>query len=79
MSKFCNDDLNKFAMFLRKGVYPYEYMESWEKFNETSLPHKEDFNCELTLEDISDKDYEHTQKVFKKYCTDMGDYHDFYA
>ena len=33
--KFCNRDLNKFVLLLRKGVYPYEYMDSWEKFSET--------------------------------------------
>ena len=60
--KFCNGNLNKFVMLLRKGVYPYEYMDSWERFNETSLPPKKDFYNELTLEDISDKNYEHTQK-----------------
>ena len=31
--KFCNNDLNKFVMLLRKGVYPYEYMDGWDKFN----------------------------------------------
>ena len=36
----CNGDLNKFVLLLRKGIYPYEYMNSWEKFNETSLPDK---------------------------------------
>ena len=35
-----NGDLNKFVLLLRKGVYPYEYMDSWERFNETSLPDK---------------------------------------
>ena len=35
--QFCNKDLNKFALLLRKGMYPYEYMDSWEKFNETSI------------------------------------------
>ena len=54
-------------------------MDSWERFNETSLPPKKDFYSELTLEDISDKDYEHAQKLFKEYCTDMGDYHDLYV
>ena len=39
----CNGNLNKFAMFLRKGVYPYEYIDSWEKFNETALPSKKIF------------------------------------
>ena len=49
--QFCNGDLNKFALLLRKGAYPYEYMDSWERFNETSLPPKKDFYGELTLED----------------------------
>ena len=62
MHKFGNGNLNKFVILLRKGVYPYEYMDSWERFNETSLPPKKDFYNELTLEDISDKNYEHTQK-----------------
>ena len=35
--KFCNGDHNKFVLLLTKGVYPYEYMDSWEIFNETSL------------------------------------------
>ena len=38
--KFCSGDLNKFSLLLRKGVYPYEYMYSWKKFNETELPDK---------------------------------------
>ena len=33
--QFCNGDLNKFVLLLRKGVYPYEYMESWKRFSET--------------------------------------------
>ena len=41
--KFCDGNLNKFVLLLRKGVYPYEYMESWERFNETSLPPKISF------------------------------------
>ena len=51
--KFCNKDLNKFVMLLRKGVYPYEYMDSWDKFNETSIPNKESFYCNLTMENIT--------------------------
>ena len=35
MHKFCNGDLNIFVLSLRKGVYPNEYMDSWERFNET--------------------------------------------
>ena len=79
MYQFSNGDLNKFVLLLRKRLYSCEYMDSWERFNETSLPPKKDFYSELTLEDITDKDYNHTQKVFKEYCTDMGDYHDLYV
>ena len=38
--QFCDGDLNKFVLLLRKGLYPYKYMDSWEKFDETSLPPK---------------------------------------
>ena len=38
---FCINDLNKFILLLRKGVYPYEYMDHWERFNETLLPSKQ--------------------------------------
>ena len=54
---FCNNDLNKFILLLRKGVYPYEYMDSWENFSETSLPSKENFYSNLNVEDIDDIDY----------------------
>ena len=43
MYQFCNGDVNKSVLLLRKGVYPYEYMESWERFNETLLPDKNIF------------------------------------
>ena len=52
---FCNNDLNKFILLLRKGVYPYEYMDSREKFNEKSLPSKEDFYSNLNMEDIDER------------------------
>ena len=54
-------------------------MGNWERFNEASLPSKKYFYSELILEDISDKNYEHAQKVFKEYCKNMGDYHDLYV
>ena len=64
--EFCNGDTNKFILLLRKGVYPYEYVDSWERFNETALPYKHFFHGELKLEDITHKDYTHAQKVFKQ-------------
>ena len=51
-----NNDINKFILLLRKGVYPYEYMDDWEKFNEIKLPEKEEFYSNLNLEDIRDAD-----------------------
>ena len=64
--KFCNEDINEFILLLRKGVYPYEYMASWERFNETSLPDKKYFYSELYFEDITNKDYTHAQKVLEE-------------
>ena len=55
--RFCNKDLNKFVLLLRKGVYPYEYMDNWERFNETLLLNKEDFYSNLNMENITDTDY----------------------
>ena len=59
ISQFCNGNSNKFVMLLGKGVYSYEYMDSWEKFDETALPSKEAFYSNLNLENISDEDYAH--------------------
>ena len=63
--EFCNGDLNKFILLLRKGVYPYEYMDSWERFNET-LPYKESFYSNLNMEDITDVDHWHAKRVFNE-------------
>ena len=53
-------------MLLRKGAYPYEYMDSWERFIETTLPNIKAFYIKLYLEDITDEDYIHAQKVFEE-------------
>ena len=55
-------------------------MDSWEKFNETSLPSKEDFYSNLNMEDIDEIDYRHSNNVFKSFkLEDLGDYHDLYV
>ena len=78
--QFCNGDINKFVLLLRKGVYPYEYMDSWKRFDETSLPDKKGFYRELYLEDITHKYYKHGQKVSEELkLKNFGDYHDFYV
>ena len=77
---FCDNDLNKFVLLLRKGVYPYEYMDSWEKFNETSLPSKKDFYSNLNMENIDDIDYRHGNNVLKRFkLKNLGEYHDLYV
>ena len=78
--QFCNGDLNKFVLLLRKDVYPYEDMDNWEKFDETTLPPKEAFYSNLNLEDISDEDYAHAQKVWDVFeINNLGEYHDLYV
>ena len=78
--QFCNGDLNKFVMLLRKDVNPYEYMGSWEKFDETVLPPKKAFYSNLNLRDISDEDYVHAQKVWNVFkIKNLGEYHDLYV
>ena len=80
MYKFCNGDLKKFIFLLRKFVYPYEYTDSWERFNEISLPEKEAFYSNLNMEDITDVHDRHAKRVFKNLSNkNLGDYHDLYV
>ena len=70
---------NKLNLMAKKGVYPYDYMDSFEKFNETNLPTKEDFYSILNDENISDEDYEHAQNVWNTFSLkNIGQYHDLY-
>ena len=65
--EFCNGNINKFISLLRKGVCPYEHMDSWERFDEISLPDEEAFYSELNIKDIIDVDYRHAKRVFKNF------------
>ena len=77
---FRNGDLNKFILLLRKGVYPYEYMDNWERFNAILVPNKEAFYSNLNIEDITDTDYRHANKVFKELeLKNLGEYHGLYV
>ena len=68
-----------FRLMREKGVYPYDYMDSVSKFNDTQLPEREDFYSLLTDEDISDNDYRHARDVWNAFqIKDMGEYHDLY-
>ena len=67
-------------MLIRKVVYPYEFMDSWEKFNETPLPSKKDFCSNLNMENIDEIDYRHGNNVFKRFkLKNLGEYHDLYV
>ena len=69
---------NKLKLMAKKGVYPYDFMDSFKKFDE-QLPSKEEFFSILNDKHISDKDYEHAKRVWKTLkCKTMGDYHDYY-
>ena len=66
-------------LLIDKGVYPYDYMNSWDKFDETQLPKKEDFYSQLYEENISDKDYAGANIVWKHFNKkNLGEYHDLY-
>ena len=68
----------QFDLMTRKGVYPYDYMDSFEKFNE-QLPTKEDFFSILNNEHIEDDDYKHALEVWETFnLKNMGEYHDLY-
>ena len=78
--KFSNYGNDKFILLLRKGVYPYEYIDDWEKFNKTTFAGKEDFHSHLIMEDITDEDYGHVKKVCKDFkIRNLGEYHNFYV
>ena len=78
--KFSNHDNNKFILLLWKGVYPFEYIDDWEKFNETSLLKKEEFYSHLNMEGITDADYVHAKEVSKDFeIKNVGEYHDLYV
>ena len=70
---------NKLSLVMRKGVYPYEYMDTLERLKETKLPPKEAFYSKLNNEDISDEDYAHAQKVWRVFKIEhFKDYHNLY-
>ena len=78
--QFCDRDTNKFSLLLRKGVYLYEYMDSWENFNQTELPDKESFYSKLDKEGITDEDYVHAQKVWDTFnIKNLREYYDLYV
>ena len=73
----CNGDLDKFLLLLRKGVYSYEYMNSWSRFNECKNPPFEKYYSKLNMSNISKEDYVHSQKIWNTFkIQDLGQDHD---
>ena len=65
-------------MLLRKAVYT-EHVDKWKKYNETSLPEREEFYSNLNMEDIADADYTHQKRACKDFeIRNLGEYHDLY-
>ena len=78
--KFSNQHNNKFILLLQKGVYHYQYTDDCKKFNDKSLPEKEDFYSHINIEDITDADYAHAKRVCKDFeMKSLGEYHDLYV
>ena len=66
-------------LLLKKGVYPYDYMDGWAQMDETELPPQADFYSKLSESHISDEEYQHAQQVWSAFdCQTLGDYHDLY-
>ena len=69
----------KFELMTRKGVYPYDYIDSFVRFNKTELPTKEEFYSILSDEHITDEDYQHAKNVWNTFkLQSMGEYHNLY-
>ena len=72
-------DKRQMELLKRKGVYPYEWLDSIDKLNETQLPSKDAFYSKLSGEGISDKDYKHAKEVWNTFEMEtMRDYHNLY-
>ena len=68
---------SQYDLLTRKGIYPYEYVSSWDCFEEVQLPPIEAFYSNLNMSNISEDDYQHVQKVWKEFgIRNLGDYHD---
>ena len=70
---------DKLSLLARKGVYPYEYMDTPEKLKETQLPPKEAFYSRLNNEGISNENYAHAREVWETFeMKNLEDYHNLY-
>ena len=69
----------QYELLIQKGIYPYEYMDNWDRFEETTLPPKSSFYIKLNMSGVSDQDYEHACKVWRDFgIRNLGEYHNLY-
>ena len=79
--KYLSEEFNpeQIKLVKEKGVYPYEYIDSFERFSEDKLPDKKHFYKSLKNKHISEKDYLHAVKIWNNFeMKNMGDYHVLY-
>ena len=70
---------DKLSLMSQKGMYPYDYMDCFEKFNLTELPTKDEFFSILNYQHITIREYDHARKVWETFnLKNMGEYHDLY-
>ena len=68
---------SQYKLLIRKGIYPYEYMDDWDKFKETILPPQEVFYSKLAMAGVSKEGYEHARRVCAEFwINNLGEYHD---
>jgi len=79
-SSIKNLSTKSFDLLLQKQIYPYEYIDNFNKFNEQSLPLKEDFYSSLNYNKISEEDYKHARRIWRIFdIKSLGEYHDLYV
>ncbi|XP_077258284.1 uncharacterized protein LOC143895192 [Temnothorax americanus] len=78
-SEYADLSTEDLDLLTRKGVFPYEYVDSLDKLRETELPPREVFYSSLTDETASESDYEHATRVWRRFrVRDLGEYSDLY-
>ena len=67
------------GLLIRKVIYPYEYMDNWGRFEETTLPPASSFYSKLNMSGVSNQDYQHACKVWRDFgIRNLGEYHNSY-
>ena len=78
--QLCDNNVKKFILLLKKGVYPYEYMDDWYKFDHKELPAIDKIYSNQNLSNITEKNYKHAKNVWKTFnISNMKEYHNLYV